>query len=976
MSSVIKEQAAPFEHRRSRRIESLAVTVHEYRHRATGARHFHIESPDTNNSFLVALPTMPKDSTGVAHILEHTALCGSRRYPVRDPFFMMLRRSLNTFMNAFTSSDATAYPFASQNRKDFDNLLSVYLDAVFFPKLDPLDFAQEGHRVDLADAEDLSSRLVYKGVVYNEMKGAMSSPVARLWQTTQSALFPSTTYHYNSGGEPLDIPSLTHGALRAFHAEHYHPSNATFITYGSFPAEEHQARIHELALAHFDAIPARVHVEDERRLDSPRAVTGCYPVDSAEDTERATYVVVAWLLGHSFDLDALLEMHLLNGLLLDNSASPLRHALETTDLGRAPAPTCGLDDSTREGVLVCGLEGCAPDAAEAVERLILGTLEQVVQEGFAPEEVEAVLHQMELAQRSVGGGDWPYGLQLAQRILPAVLHGGDPIAVLDLDPALAALRARCAEPGWIQGLIQRRLIDNPHRVRVTLDPDIGLREREARIEQERLNAMAQQLDAAERAAIRARAEALDARQRSHDDPEILPRVTLADVPPDIRWRPGRVEQAAGQTVHAYAVGNNGLVNQQIVAALPAMDRAELEILPLLWSFITEVGVGGRDYLSQQRLQALTGRIQGSVTVRAMHEDPSMLRGWFVLGGKGLARNHARLTTLLADTLLAARFDETRRLRELVAQTRADAEASVTDHGHRLAMMAAAAGIAPASWLEDLWDGPASVARLAALDDALDDSAALDALAARLAALHARIAAASRHLVLVADEPVLAGALADIAAVWAERPSTAPVTPFTGLIEAVPVRQVFATNTQVNFCAEAWPAVPAAHEDAAALYVLAGLLHNGYLHRAVREQGGAYGSGARFDGDSASFRFFSYRDPRLEETLADFSRSIDWALSDGNVTPRALEESILGVIRSMDQPSSPAGEALQEHFLNLHGRTPELRRELRRRVLAVTIADVRRVAGRHFAADQVRTAVVTAPATAAGLEAEGYVRLDI
>lgn len=976
MSSVIKPIEAPFEHQRSRRIDSLDVTVHEYRHRGTGARHFHIESTDSNNSFLVALPTMPQDSTGVAHILEHTALCGSRRYPVRDPFFMMLRRSLNTFMNAFTSSDATAYPFASQNRKDFDNLLSVYLDAVFFPKLDELDFAQEGHRVDLADAEDPSSPLIYKGVVYNEMKGAMSSPVARLWQTTQSALFPSTTYHYNSGGEPLEIPALSHDQLRAFHAEHYHPSNATFITYGSFPAEEHQTRIHELALAHFSAIPTRIHVEDERRLDAPRQVEGRYAVDSAEDAREATYVLVAWLLGHCFDLDALLEMHLLNGLLLDNAASPLRHALETSELGRAPAPICGLDDSTREGVMVCGLEGCAPDASPAVEGLILATLEQVAREGFDPEQVEAVLHQMELAQRSVGGGDWPYGLQLAQRILPAVLHGGDPIAVLDLDPALEALRARCTEPGWLQGLVRRRLLDNTHRVCVTLRPDVALREQEEAIEQARLAALSARLDEAERAAIKARADALDARQRSQDDPEILPRVTLADVPPDIRWRPGRIEHAGGQTVHAYAVGNNGLVNQQIVCELPELDRAELELLPFLWSFITELGVGERDYLAAQRLQALTGRIQGSVTVRAAHEDPARLRGWFVLGGKGLARNHARLTALLADTLLATRFDETRRLRELMAQTRAETESSVTDHGHRLAIMAAAAGLAPSSWLEDLWDGPGSVARLALLDDQLDQEAQLDAFAERLRALHARIAAAPRHLVLVADEPVLAGALTDIAAVWDARAPARATVPFTGLFEPVPARQVFATNTQVNFCAQAFPVVPAAHEDAAALYVLGGLLHNGYLHRAVREQGGAYGSGARFDGDSASFRFFSYRDPRLAETLADFSRAIDWVLASGNLTLRALEESVLGVIRSMDQPSSPAGEALQEHFLNLHGRTPEVRRDLRRRVLAVTMADVQRVAAQYFAGPSVHTAVLTSAKIAEGLVAEGYVRTDI
>ena len=197
-----------FQFLRSQRIESLDLDVSEYRHIKTGAQHIHIATDNNENVFLVALRTVPEDSRGVAHILEHTALCGSEKYPVRDPFFMMIRRSLNTFMNAFTSSDWTAYPFASQNRKDFNNLLQVYLDAVFFSRLDPLDFAQEGHRMEFAEAENSNSDLVYKGVVFNEMKGAMSSVTSTLWHTLCTYLYPTTTYHYNSGGDPPAIPDL------------------------------------------------------------------------------------------------------------------------------------------------------------------------------------------------------------------------------------------------------------------------------------------------------------------------------------------------------------------------------------------------------------------------------------------------------------------------------------------------------------------------------------------------------------------------------------------------------------------------------------------------------------------------------------------------------------------------------------------------------------------------------------------------
>src|SRR6478609_5688884 len=225
-----------FELLRSQEIRALNIRVEEYEHLTTGAVHFHLASDNPENVFLVALRTVPEDSTGVAHILEHTALCGSEKYPVRDPFFMMIRRSLNTFMNAFTSSDWTAYPFASQNRKDFNNLLNVYLDAVFFSRLDPLDFAQEGHRLDFEEQNNPDSNLVFKGVVFNEMKGAMSSATSTLWQTLTKYVFPNSTYHFNSGGDPECIPDLSYEQLKAFYQTHYHPSNAIFMTYGDIPA--------------------------------------------------------------------------------------------------------------------------------------------------------------------------------------------------------------------------------------------------------------------------------------------------------------------------------------------------------------------------------------------------------------------------------------------------------------------------------------------------------------------------------------------------------------------------------------------------------------------------------------------------------------------------------------------------------------------------------------------------------------------
>ena len=296
-----------FKLQKSRRIDNLNLSVHEFTHQTTGACHYHLESEHTENVFMVALRTVPEDSTGVAHILEHTALCGSERFPVRDPFFLMIRRSLNTFMNAFTTSDYTAYPFASQNRKDFFNLLDIYLDAVFFSRLHPLDFAQEGHRLEFAQPENDSTPLVYRGVVYNEMKGDSSSPISVLYSELQKHLFPTVTYHYNSGGEPRCIPDLKYEQLLEFYRSHYQPANAVFMTFGDIPVTELHDFI-DSALQRtkpLDDVEV-IEVNPEIRLTEPVRVIAPYALDQ-EPTTGKTHIVVAWLLGKNTDLEMLLK---------------------------------------------------------------------------------------------------------------------------------------------------------------------------------------------------------------------------------------------------------------------------------------------------------------------------------------------------------------------------------------------------------------------------------------------------------------------------------------------------------------------------------------------------------------------------------------------------------------------------------------------------------------------------------------------
>lgn len=968
MSSVIADPglktAAPkkihpaFQWVRGEAIATLKLTVDEYRHRVTGAVHYHLSADNPENVFLVALRTMPMDSTGVAHILEHTVLCGSENYPVRDPFFMMIRRSLNTFMNAFTSSDWTAYPFASQNRKDFNNLLDVYLDAVFFSRLHELDFAQEGHRIEFKKADDPASDLVYKGVVFNEMKGAMSAPMNVLWETLTKYLFPTTTYHYNSGGDPECIPDLTYQQLKNFYKTHYHPSNAIFMTYGDIPAIDHHARFETRVLKRFERLDVKISVPDEKRYHAPVIVQESYAYTSSEPTEDKTHIVLGWLLSRSTDLLQRLEAQLLEGVLLNDSASPLRRALETSELGSAPSPLCGIEDSNREMIFMCGLEGSRPENAEAVKDLVMSVLQEVVEKGVSLESLQAVLHQLELDQREVSGDGFPYGLHLILKGLSAATHYGDPSTMLNIDPVLETLGKNIQDPAYIKRLVSEHLLKNQHSVRLTLVPDAGLAERREQAEVMRLAVKKNALSGEAKQAVIKLAADLTARQLQEDDPEVLPKVSLDDVPAEMHIAQGSTAKNGNFPVSIYDQGTNGLVYQQIIVDLPQLDDELLDVLPYYTRCLSELGSGGRDYLQTQSLQSsVTGGLSLSSLIRSRTDDAQSLSGHLIFSSKALVRNYQAMSELLQVTMQQPRFDELKRIRELIAQHRAHSEQSVTGKGHGLAMIAASSGISAGAAIQHRLSGLVGIRNLKALDDGLTNSAEITKLAEKFQRIHELVLAAPRQFLLIGEEENRQHHLNELLGLWknVEQPDRRRV--FTAKPVQHSVKQCWITNTQVNFCARAYPTVAVDHADAPVLSVLANFLRNGYLHRAIREQGGAYGGGANHDADNAAFRFFSYRDPRLSETLDDFDKSIKWLL-EANHDARLVEEAILGVIGAIDKPGSPAGEAKDAFYNALYGRTPEQRRRFRQRVLAVRLKDLQRVGETYLRPEKASTAVIT------------------
>ncbi|MBN4063783.1 insulinase family protein [Cardiobacterium sp. AH-315-I02] len=967
-----------FEWLRSERIDSLNITLQEFRHIKTGALHYHMQATNTENVFLVGFRTVPMDSTGVAHILEHTALCGSKKYPVRDPFFMMIRRSLNTFMNAFTSSDWTAYPFASQNKKDFNNLLDVYLDAVFFTRLDELDFLQEGHRIEFKEASNAESELEYKGVVYNEMKGAMSSPVSVLWQQVSQYLYPTSTYHYNSGGEPQDIPDLSYQQLKDFHKTHYHPSNAVFMTFGDIPAFEHQQKFEQQALSEFEKLDEIISVKPEKRYLAPLVVEEAYAYDIVGDetSEDKTHHVMSWLLGPCTSLDDMMKANLLSQVLLDNSSSPLRQALEKTDLGAAPSPLCGLEDSNYEMCFLCGIEGSKVENALAFEKLVLGVLNDVASNGIPHEKLEAVLHQLELSQREVGGDGYPFGLQLILSGLTAAIHRSDPASLLNLDPVIDSLREDIKDPEFIKKLVTDLLIENQHRLRLTLRPDETLSQRKEQAEKAHLATIKSALSEDDKQVVIERAQALAKRQTQEDDPEMLPKVGLDDVPAEIKIPVAKKRNIAGthsvDSASIYEQGTNGLVYHEIICALPELSEQELAVLPYYSSCLTELGCGDKDYLQMQQWQtSVSGGIHASHSIRAFTDDEQKIRAYYFFSGKALGRNNKKLAELMFETLNNVRFDEEDRIAELITQMRTRRERSVTGSGHSLAMTAAASGLSPIALLNHQFGGLAGIKSLKAMDDAHVDSnnkqankANIKQTARLFASIHQKIKASVQSYMLTLEADKVDESVSEFEAVWEnvwQKTNSTNNNSFGLPVIKQQTKQMWIANTQVNFCAKAYPTVPMDHKDAAALSVLGGFMRNGYLHTAIREQGGAYGGGATQDTNIAAFKFYSYRDPRLVETLNDFDNAIDWVL-ENNHEDRQLEEAILGVIGGMDKPGSPAGEAKAAFHNELHDRSREKLQQFRQRVLKVTLDDLKRVTETYLKKGEASVAVITSAAT--------------
>uniref|UniRef100_A0A673M937 Presequence protease, mitochondrial n=1 Tax=Sinocyclocheilus rhinocerous TaxID=307959 RepID=A0A673M937_9TELE len=681
-------------------VPDLFLTAVKLSHDATGAQYLHAARDDSNNLFSVQFRTTPMDSTGVPHILEHTVLCGSQRFPCRDPFFKMLNRSLSTFMNAFTASDYTMYPFSTQNAKDFQNLLSTviffffYLDAVFFPCLRELDFWQEGWRLEHETPTDPSSRLVFKGVVFNEMKGVFSDNERLYAQHLQNKLLPDHTYSVVSGGEPLAIPDLTWEQLKHFHATHYHPSNARFFTYGDLPLEQHLQQIEEEALSKFERTEPNTAVPPQTHWDKPRLdhVT-CRPDALAPDPMKQNTLCMSYLLGDITDTFEAFILSLLSSLMISGPNSPFYKALIEPEIGSDFSSSVGFDGSTRQASFTIGLQGMAEDDTETVKHIIA-----------QKEQIEALLHKIEIQMKHQSTS---FGLALASYIASCWNHDGDPVQLLKISQNVSRFRQCLKEnPRYLQDKVQHYFKDNTHRLTLTMSPDESFLEKQAEAEEQKLHQKIQNLSDADHKDIYEKGLQLLAAQSTAQDASCLPALKVSDIEPIIPYTPVQLGTAGGVPVQYCEQPTNGMVYFRAMCNLNSLPEDLKIYVPLICSVITkyETFVVYHCYILYVCVYIYIYMMSVSPQIIPDTDDLDLYEQGIILSSSCLERNLPDMFQLWSDIFNSPRFDDEQRLRVLVMMSAQELSNGISYSGHMYAMTRAARSLTPTADLQEAFSG--------------------------------------------------------------------------------------------------------------------------------------------------------------------------------------------------------------------------------------------------------------------------------
>ncbi len=925
-----------FELIETRVLPELNTTAQRYRHIATGAELLSLQNDDENKVFGITFRTPPADSTGIAHILEHSVLCGSRKYPLKEPFVELLKGSLQTFLNAMTYPDKTCYPVASTNLQDFYNLVDVYLDAVLHPRITPEVLQQEGWHYELASAEE---PLRYKGVVFNEMKGANSSPERILYRASQSSLYPGHTYGVDSGGDPAVIPNLTYEHFKRFHEDFYHPSNARIYFYGDDPPEE-RLQFLNTVLSEFSHREVDSSIPLQARFDEPRRIEQTYAA-GAQDAPKG-YVTLNWMLDEVEDAELGFGLALLEHMLIGTTSAPLRKALIDSGLGENMAGT-GLGE-LRQLWFSVGLKGINPTSAETVEHLILDTLRGLVENGIDQGTVEASFNTMEFALRENNTGSYPRGLSLMLRSLNTWLYDGDPFAPLAFEAPLLAIRERLARgERYFEGLIDWFFLKNEHRTTLLLRPDAEQGARERAEEEARLASVREQLSPADIQQVIADTAHLRELQEAADSPDALaalPSLKLSDLSVQNKQIPLEEQDRAGAKVLYHNLFTNGIVYLDIGLNLHTLQQQFLPYVTLFGRALLETGTVNLSALQlQQRIGRETGGIHASSFTSAVRGS-SISKSRMFLRGKATIAQTGELLQIIRDVLRTARFDNQERIRQIVLEEKASREAALVPSGHSVVNSRLRAKFNEADWASEQIGGISYLFFLRRLAQAVDEDwptvqGVLEQMRKMLLNRNALLVNvtidATNYAQVVPQldaflESLPAGSV--VPAEWVTRTTT----DYEGLV--IPA--------QVNYVGKGANLYEQGYQLHGSALVISRYLRTSWLWDQVRVRGGAYGGFCVFDPRSGVFSYLSYRDPNLLGTLDTYDRSGQF-LRELELNEQELTRAIIGAISDFDSYQLPDARGYTSMVRWLAGDDDEYRQQLRSEVLSTTTSDFRRFA---------------------------------
>jgi len=924
-------------------VPEIRATAYEAQHIGTGAPLLHLHCPDRESLFAITFRTPPPDSTGVAHILEHSVLAGSVQYPVRDAFTELGKGSLKTFINAFTAGDFTCYPVASQAKADFYNLVTVYLDLVLRPLLRRETFLQEGHHLEVKD----DGKLAVTGIVYNEMKGAYSHADGIASRQTIQRLLPDTPYGFESGGDPEFIPDLTYEGFQEFHRRYYAPSNSRIFLYGDIPIEEHLSVLGRI-LDGFARTAVESEIPLQPRWSQPRTALGRFPIGTDESRERRSIVHVAWLTARVDQPEDLLLLEVLENALIGNAGSPLRKALIDSGLGEDLSSSSGLMAWMKEVPFVVGLRGTDPGSAEAIEALTLRTLTSLAEGGIDRTILEAAMHQVEFRGLEISRSPMPFPVTLLFRTLGSGwIHGRDPIPALRFPTRMGELRRRWEQdPDLFREALRRWLVDNPHRLRAIFEPSPELApEREAqlaaRLETRRAGMAPEAIEE-----IRRTTEELRESQRRPESPDALatlPVLRVEEVPREAITVPTAGRDHGGALWLDHDIFSGGIAYCHLAFDVTHVPENLQGYLPLLGAAATGMGAAGSSYEAfATRKAAVSGGIEADLAAR-LHArgGPAMQR--LILSGRALRRNAPELVALLRDIVTAGDLTDLERLRDIVAEERNSLRAAMTPQGHSFTWRAAGAGLSIAAARDEQWNG---VTQLRFLND-LNRRFQSDAARVRDDLLHLRELVFVRQGLtanLTGEAECLAAMRAPVEELLAALPpgtgregagaATAPAAPF--------VRPGICIPGQVCFVARVLPSPGYVAPESPCLNVLSTWLASGLFYKTIRVEGGAYGGYTVFNPGLRQFALLSYRDPLLAETLEFYDRFLDDFEAE-NLAPDAVGKAVISTIGAIDRPLDPVTQGYIAMERHLTGITNEDRQRYRERVLAVGAEALRQAA---------------------------------